>query len=495
MANDSQYRILLSKYNVAVSRCRDLEEQARTNNQHWKERETYFKKIEDAVRSLCVSILCKNKNEMVLGEDSSWYTTPVDALISRAMKYNKEYNENTTLLLTQIQNISEKRRSHIEGLEDQIKRFKTGEAFDFDIGQTLPKESSPKNVPDYLGTPKAIKTAAEAKKIELIIEEDSDIEDDTVSASIQECTNINEDAKLIQNAVPIQDSAKKAKQIETAKENAYIPHIVDLIEIEKKIRPVMWEIIEIIGREGLSKYPEIEKRAVEKNNGEKLPQMRPATLNLCSMKVLSQVILTALPLSPKVCIYTLSDIGVRLFERKYNEKPVIPEAVKVRKEHDNLDHGYAILELQKILMDTGKYKEVNVFNRSHPKVLDNGLQYVADLVCVPLQAKYVEYVEYERGNHTYSDFNNKCNKMCKFTRFLNFVVPNREIILKKLKPQIDNWIKSRSQESIKTIKIRVTTPPELQKNENMQDAWILVYDMSQGIEPVKDFSKKEEEIT
>ena len=50
---------------------------------------------------------------------------------------------------------------------------------------------------------------------------------------------------------------------------------------------------------------------------------------------------------------TSSEIGVRLFRKKFNMQPVLSETAKIIKEHDNLEHGYSIVDLEKVLMDSG----------------------------------------------------------------------------------------------------------------------------------------------
>lgn len=80
--------------------------------------------------------------------------------------------------------------------------------------------------------------------------------------------------------------------------------------------------------------------------------------------------------------------------------------------------------------------------------------------------------------------------MCKVTRFLNFVAPNRQVLLKKLRPQIESWIQERGADRIKNIHIRLTTPAEL-RDSDPTNAWLIIYDLNKGTEPVKDGTKKE----
>ena len=131
-----------------------------------------------------------------------------------------------------------------------------------------------------------------------------------------------------------------------------------------------------------------------------------------------------------------------------------------------------------------------MFNRSRAKPVKGGLQYVADIIAIPVAGKYTEYFEYERGFTKQPDFNAKCNKMAQVMRFLNFIAPNKETIIKRIRPQVDDWIATRGQESLRTLKIRLTTPQEL-RSPTGDNAWLVVYDLNKGTEPVIDFTKKE----
>ena len=88
--------------------------------------------------------------------------------------------------------------------------------------------------------------------------------------------------------------------------------------------------------------------------------------------------------------------------------------------------------------------------------------------------------------HTQADFNEKCNKMTQVTRYLNFVVPNKDILIKRLIPQINTWIESRDARSLKNIKIRLTTALTLKDADMRNDkCWQVIWDLRKGAAPVK----------
>lgn len=481
---DAQYKTLLSKYNVAVARCRDLEEQNSVNMRHWKAEEERFKKVEDLARKLCEMILAKDHAEMVLGENRSWYATPVDELILRAQKSYKSYNQETTRILNAIQDEAEKRRSKIEGLEDQIQQYLAGNGFIAPIGTT---DSSSGTDEDEL-IPQ-IKAPAQAGKIELIIEEARDSPEDEDVRAISELIEINEQAKLTSNAVPVNDAVQKVRVVERERENAMMAHMIDLVDLEKRFNDTMWSVLSYIGGEGIAKYPEIERRVMDAKPDTVKSKVRTAAQELFKMKVLDQESLN-LPLTPRVLVYKLTDIGIRLYRKHFEKAPVESEIDRVRKEHDNLEHGYGIMDLERVLTECGRYREVQIFNRSRAISISGNRKYVPDVIALPVKGSYTEYIEYERGYHTQPDFNAKCNKMCRVTRFLNFVAPNRSVLIKKLRPQVEAWIQGRGIEGLKNLRIRLSTPAEL-RIADPADAWLIVYDLSKGPEPVKDGTRKE----
>lgn len=477
---DTQYKTLLSKYNVAVARCRDLEEQNNTNMHHWKSEEERFKKVEDLARRLCEMILAKDPREMVLGESSSWYSTPVDELLLRAQKSYKEYNEKTTKLLKAIQGEAEKRRSKIEGLEDQIQQYLTGNGFTAPPAP-MAEKSGDELVPD-------IEQNAQTGKIKVIIEEASDgLEKEDVQA-LSEMLNLNEQTKLTTNAVPINSAVQKARDIERERDNSMMAHLINLAELEKRFNKMMWTVLAAIG-EGIAKYPEIERRILEREPSAAKTKIRTATTELFKMKALDQQSLN-LPLTPRVMVYKLTDIGVRLYRKHFEKMPDESEIDRVCKEHDNLEHGYGIMDLEKVLIACGRYREVHIFNRSRAISISENRKYVPDIIARPVKGDFIEYIEYERGHHTQPDFNAKLNKMCKVTRFLNIVAPNRAVLIKKIRPQVDTWIRERGADSIRNIQIRLTTPTEL-RNSETRNAWLIVYKLSKGTEPVIDGTRKE----
>jgi len=262
-----------------------------------------------------------------------------------------------------------------------------------------------------------------------------------------------------------------------------IYHVVDLKNLESKFDETMWKMLEVVATTGAARYPDIERLVREEIPGFVENRLRRAAKALAEMNVLNRKELK-LPLTPITILYSLSDIGERIYHDKFKATPVPSEMIRVQKEHDNLDHGYGILELGQLLASSEKYKDVYVFNRTNPIRFTDGTQYIPDVKCVYPDGKGITYFEYERGFHTQKDFNNKCNKMCVATRVLNFVAPNRKSLIKKVYPLVKEWVKKRGICEFVPSIIRLTTSKELQKCHLSKESWLIVFDNGKSLEPI-----------
>ena len=108
------------------------------------------------------------------------------------------------------------------------------------------------------------------------------------------------------------------------------------------------------------------------------------------------------------------------------------------REHDNVNHGYAIKDVARILEDSGKYKSVSARRRANTIALGENRRCIPDIVCCG--DGVIDYFEVDCGNHLQSDFNDKCNKLKSITKNLHFIAPTRDDMMDKLKPQIEKWI-------------------------------------------------------
>ena len=76
--------------------------------------------------------------------------------------------------------------------------------------------------------------------------------------------------------------------------------------------------------------------------------------------------------------------------------------------------------------------------------------------------------------------------MTQVTRYLNFVTPSKDVITKRLVPQINEWIKTRDVRSLRNIKVRIATALSLREGDLKDDScWQVIYDLKQGSSPIK----------
>ena len=123
MARDSEYELLLSKYNVSIAKTQDLQEQIRIKEGAWKAKEAHYKHVDKLTRELCEKILARDRNEMVLGREYSWAKLDTEDLVLKADASYRTYNANRSELLQKIMDVAETRRAQIESLEDQIRQM------------------------------------------------------------------------------------------------------------------------------------------------------------------------------------------------------------------------------------------------------------------------------------------------------------------------------------------------------------------------------------
>lgn len=481
MSKSDDYISLHNMYLLTKQRADDLQEQLTEKNDMMATREKAIKHTEDLTRELCVAILAKDKSEIVLGKQYSWNKVPLDDLITKALKSYKENNLKKARILSETLDLAEERRMQAESLADQISQIMQGG-----------------NVADPDSVKQAIKEAKAAKgdaspvspnvhnNVQVIVEENRDaaIVVDGEMKNISEMCNIAEDVALTASAIPTVHSKKKNQRIEQEREKAAMAHVIDLKVFMDKMSDVMWDVLYVIGTEGCTKYSDIESAVVKKNGDElRKSKIRVATTDLVKMKIIN-VENVKLPLSPRTFLHWLSDIGKRIYRAKYEKAPITSLVERVIAEHDNVEHGFGILDIEKVLEEKKIYKNISSWNRSNPIPVDNGRSYIPDLICK--REKYTEYIEYERGFHTQTDFNAKCNKMSQVTRFLNFVVPNKEV-LKHVSKQVDAWVEKRGLKSVENLRVRITTAIAIRDTEPGANSlnWLIEYDFKKGAEPIR----------
>ena len=251
-------------------------------------------------------------------------------------------------------------------------------------------------------------------------------------------------------------------------------YVQDLDKIKEQLTDAHWDALSVIVENGVSEMSKARQLVCEKvlDNGENIGTEKATRIVkfLVTLMIFNQIkINTGMRW---FMILSLSDIGNKLYTERYHKRPAETEFQKIVREHDNATHGYTIKDVAQILTDTGRYRSVSMSRKGNLIKLPDGRVCIPDIVCCLHGG--IEYYEVECGNHHQSDFSDKCNKMKSFTQNLYFVAPNREIVAKKLKPQVDQWIKEvgREQLQMSCITVYLTSISDLAAGR-----WTYIYNM------------------
>lgn len=412
-------------------------------------------------RKFCTSIL---EGDLASGKIT---TKEIDSLslsdlLTRAKSvYNENQQKSRDLFLKFSEKIEEKNRM-ITGLQAQVSQLMI-QLSNTDSSE-IPEIKDIENLsqaPVYpmgtsFGTGDKNKSSRQALTAAKII---GDGDESVVSFSNKVATETNLSASGITNN-------------EAFKKNY---HMIDLEKFMKDITPTMWLVIQTIGEHGINEQSEI-KAHILQDAVSTDASLNDSTINLAITNLMRMHILKRIKI---VCgnrwfyIFELDEMGVRAYIGKYSKKPVMSEAQKLIKEHDNIKHGYLIKEASMILKNKYDYESISTSRKINYIKLPNGKACIPDITCA--QNGKVDYYEVECGNHNQEDFNDKCNKYRMVSKVIHFIVPQNEV-LKTLQSQISAWIKScGGHEELKKgeMIVKVTTMKKL-----LEKKWELVYDMS-----------------
>ena len=480
------YDSLMSSYLRACDRVRQLEEDAEMKSEQWNAYSVNCEVVDKHARKLCEKILAKDKNQMVLGDAKTWHAISTDELISMASESFDKYNSQRTLVINNILAESERRGREIESLKDQIEiMIREGRVGDIQTVEDVTAAAEKRKKDGDTLSKVSFKTqeAFNAGRIDVIIESDDDNYVDGEMNTFKELMNTAEQVRLTSNSIPHIRSAKKEEDMKAAENEVVMTHMVDLKTHIEKCGDVEWQVLHTIGSKGISRYRDIEAEITQDTKFLNA-SVRNATSVLLNLGALEKDTFK-LPISAKSIFYHLSVIGRRLYKYRFNEEPCISEIERVIAEHDNAEHGYGIIDIQRILENNGSYTEVSSYNRDKAievTIEDKKYKYIPDLIAKSKKG-YTEYFEYERGTHHQSDFNLKIDKMCKVTRFINIVAPNRKIMA-DIKVKVDAWIGTRDPQSIKNHILRICTANDIKT----QAGYPIEYRFSKSLEPIKDIT-------
>lgn len=477
----SDENLMLNKYNRSEAKCRNLEEQMRIKEKQWKHAETAFREAEFHCKKLCEEILVKDPEEMVLGKKYSWDNLSMAEMAKKALASLRSYNAERTDLMRKLLDVAEERRLQSESLVEQIEVLKS---YSRDQPETLTESENIKGPNEREDSDRKIDDSQEASKISqaepalinMIIEEDEDVTEADLDG-LREIEEFARDLKPIQKEIPVHP-AKKTIMARKEREERSMVHMIDLSIYQEKITDLMWHVIEIIGKEGISAYTEIEARIHDMTPDlATKATLRMSVRSLFSMGLLAQEQISD-PIRSKFMVYRLSEIGHRLFKEHFGVSPILSELDIIISQHDNANHGYGILALAQILKDSGKFDSVITDRKINTIKLRRGGTYIPDIIAAIGAKKF--YIEYECGTHVQADFSAKCNKMLQVTNAIYIVTPNRDILQKRIMNQVAIWIKEKGgYRALAGKMVRMTTATALRhENPLDEECWQVYYDMS-----------------
>lgn len=487
MIKDSEYQALLNKYNIAIAQNRDLRDQLETKNRQHQEYEARCDVVDGHARKLCEAILAKDRSEMTLGDAKTWHSFTTDEMIAKAMAAFVRYCQQRTELLNQVMAVAERRGYELESLKDQISQMmRTGNTAQLasveEMMSNAEKEKTAKSA--IASAPLSTQKAIAEGRVEAIIEEPGDY-DEAEMAAIEHMLTTGNQAKLTPGAPVVSRTPQKSDLIKK-KNKAIAAQVIDYETVVSQLSETAMMIIYIIGHYGLSKTKDIGEQ-FERSTGKSNRVMDGEWTTLMAAQLIIKESISV-P-SGHFATYRLSPTGAVVFESRFGEKPIESEVEALIREHGNATHGYGILALKEILEKDKKYIKVETCPRSSPlkvTIFDGSeKEYIPDLIATT--ERYMEYFEYERDKHTQAEINDKCNKMCAITKFINFVVPDLSAA-KSLKQKVDNWIQARNVMSLKGITVRIGTVRSLDKESNR---WVFIYNLSKGDTPIIDSTSKQ----
>lgn len=400
-------------------------------------------------RAFCVKVL---ESELAYGDITSrdLEMMTLEELLCRARNMLKQNQEKARSIYDTFKERLTQKNQMIQGLTDQVSQLK------FMIDNAEKMFNEPYEEPDDLK-----RTAAYMY--------DTNTSLDALRPAISKTTIADENEIEVNfdgnDHIPRGDGVASGK--------LYVQNLDSIIEQMKNIH---WEAFKLIVESGVSEVSKAKMLITERlrDNDEVISIEKSGRIikHLCTLLLFTQQkISTGMRW---FMILNLTEAGRSLYIDRHHKEPAETEHRKLIREHDNAEHGYMIKDVCQILKDTGKYRSVSMSRRSNIIKIGDNKSCIPDIVCCMKDG--IEYYEVECGNHHQSDFNDKCDKLKSISPNLFFVVPNRETAEKKLRPQIEEWIRSHGREllQISGVVVYLTSISELAAGR-----WMYVYNMQE----------------
>lgn len=398
-------------------------------------------------RAFCVKVL---ESELAYGDITSreLEMMTLEELLSRARNMLKQNQEKARSIYDTFKERLTQKNQMIQGLTDQVSQLK------FMIDNAEKMFNTPYEEPEDLK-----RTAA------YMLDNDSELE--KIRPAISNTTIAGKNERV----VTFDGSETPTNGEAVANGKLYVQKLELITE---QMKDHHWEALKVIVESGVSEVSRAKSLLIEKvrDNGEVISYEKATRIikHLTTLLLFSQIkINTGIRW---FMILTLTETGRTLYIDRNHKEPAETEYQRLVREHDNAEHGYIIKDVCQILKDTGKYRSVSMSRKSNMIKTSDNRTCIPDIVCCMKDG--IEYYEVECGNHHQSDFNDKCDKLKSITPNLFFVAPNRETVDKKLKPQIEGWIRTHGRQllQISGTVVYLTSISDLAAGR-----WTYVYNM------------------
>lgn len=270
-----------------------------------------------------------------------------------------------------------------------------------------------------------------------------------------------QDSQLEQSVDPIvsQEGAESVDNIVMMDGNPY-----DLSQIKKTMDVYQMGVLRLMGTKGCNETSDILETAMQTSDFTNDGQARNALKSLKESGIVQDM---KHPVLPNGALNYLTEVGKAMFTFVYRKKPVIDEMSRIRKMHDNYDHGYYIKHTAKALEESG-YSNVCMDNHQNCIEIATGKRYVPDIIAEFNGRK--TFWEVERGNHHDSDFFEKMDKAAVATGGIVYIIADNKATKKHLNEQINKYAKEkRIQKSKINFEIYLGTLQELKDGRLIND--------------------------
>ncbi len=398
-------------------------------------------------RAFCVKVL---ESELAYGDISSrdLESMSLNDLLSRAKKMLQQNQEKAREIYDMFKGRLDQKNQNIQGLTDQITQLK----------------SMLDNAEKLFGTP--YQPPEDAKRAPAYM-----LDTNTPLEALKPAMAMTTVAGENERVVDFEGATDKEAVNIVSKGKMFIQNIESILE---KMKDIHWKTFQIIVETGVSESGEA-KNVVFKKMQEDGDNISPEKVARAIKHLTTLMLFTQIKVNTGIRWFTvlkLTDTGRSIYIDKYKKQPTDTEYMKIVREHENAEHGYMIKDVVSILEDTGKYRSVSMSRRSNMIAMGNGKSCIPDVVCCGKNS--VEYYEVECGNHHQSDFNDKCNKLKSITPNLYFITSNKDVAEKRLKPQIEQWIKSCGLQALRYAGITVYLTSI---SDFAMQKWTYVFDM------------------